>query len=133
MNTITIELPIYWQQSGKKTVLVSMNAYRNWHYAVSAKFKREFTELVLAQITAGIKVPSPYRVEMLIYYKNSQCDASNIVALIEKVTLDALVSAGVAEDDTVKHHLGTEWRVGGQDKTNPRCLFLIKPSENIDD
>ena len=125
MNKVYI-LPIYWNQSKKKTVLVGMNAYRNWHYLVSAKFKREFGELVDTQVLGHVLLTKPYTLHIKVYYKNPICDGSNIVALIEKVFLDALISAGVLPNDTVQWHLGTTWEIAGQDKINPRCELTIK-------
>ena len=52
---IEITLPIYWQQTKNKKVLVSLNAYRNWHYYTSNKFKHDFHELVKNQLdTTGM-------------------------------------------------------------------------------
>lgn len=125
-KTIVYTVPIYWQQTKKKTVLVGMNAYRNWHPMISAKFKREFTELVHKQVHNPVLLTEPYRTDVKLYYKNSICDGSNIIAVIEKVFLDALISAGVLPNDTVQWHLGTTWEVAGQDKLNPRCEITIK-------
>lgn len=119
-------LPIYWQQTKKKTVLVGMNAYRNWHYLVSAKFKREFGDLINDQVIEPILLTKPYKLHIKVYYKNPICDGSNIVALIEKVFLDALISAGILPNDTVQWHLGTTWEIVSQDKINPRCELTIK-------
>ncbi len=119
-------LPIYWSQTKKKTVLVGMNAYRNWHYLVSAKFKREFTQLVEAQINNESKINKPYQLHIKLFYKNPNCDGSNIIALIEKVFLDALISAGLLQQDTVIYHKGSTWEVIEQDKVNPRCEIVIK-------
>ena len=126
---ITLEMPIYWQQSSRKTTLLSMNAYRNWHYRVSAKFKRDFTELVLGQLANVTAVPSPYEVSCLLYYKNVVCDPSNIIPLVEKVVLDALVEKGLLEGDNMKHHVKTSWRVVEQDRNNPRCIVGIRHYE----
>lgn len=125
MASLELVLPIYWQQTSSKTVLVGMNAYRNWHYHTSNNFKKEFTQLVASQLDSCI-ISSPYKLEMRLFYKNPNCDASNVVALIEKVVLDALQTSNIIEDDTVKHHLGSSWTVVSQDKTNPRCEITIK-------
>lgn len=122
----TITLPIYWQQSGRKTVLVSMNAYRNWHYHTSNNFKQEFTELVLSQLPEEVPLFREFELEISLYYKNSACDASNITALIEKVILDAFKKANVIVDDSVKYHTKTTWRVKEQDKQNPRTVVTIR-------
>ena len=123
---ITLELPIYWQQSSRKATLLSMNAYRNWHYRVSAQFKRDFTELVLEQLANVTAVASPYEVSCLLYYKNVVCDPSNIIPLVEKVVLDTLISQNLLEGDSMKHHVKTTWRVVEQDRNNPRCVVGIR-------
>lgn len=112
-------------------MLVSLNAYRNWHYHISNKFKKEFTELVHNQLT-GEKIPSPYILEIVLFYKNKRCDGGNIVNLIEKVVLDALQEADVTTEDAVEHHVGTAWEIGGQDKENPRCEITITHIEDYD-
>jgi Holliday junction resolvase RusA-like endonuclease len=125
---ITFELPIYWTQTYKtkpdKVTLVGMNAYRNWHYQVQNNVKKEFRELVCEQL-GDVVVEGQYKVDMKVYYKNVNCDVSNIVALIEKFSLDALQEHGAVVNDNVKYHLGTTWEVAGQDKTNPRCIVTI--------
>lgn len=123
---IDITLPIYWQQSKRKVVLVSMNAYRNWHYHTSNNFKQEFTELVLNQLPEEVPTFQVFELEISLYYKNATCDASNIAALIEKVTLDAFRKANVIIDDSVKYHTKTTWRVIEQDKQNPRTVVTIR-------
>lgn len=124
--SLTITLPIYWQQNKRKVVLVSMNAYRNWHYYTSNTFKQEFTELVLNQLPEEVPRFRIYELEISLYYKNPACDPSNIVALIEKVTLDAFQKAKVVIDDTVQFHIKTTWTVKEQDKENPRTVVTIR-------
>lgn len=124
-------MPIYYTQEFKtkdnKTFLVGMNWYRNAHYHISNKVKKERHELVCSQIG-----PSPaekiekYKLHITLYYKNSNCDGSNISSLVEKYVLDAIQEHGVVENDNVKFHLGTTWEIGGQDKENPRAEVIIK-------
>jgi Holliday junction resolvase RusA-like endonuclease len=124
-----ITLPIYWEQKYKtkpnKTHLVGMNAYHNWHHMTYQNFKKEFHSLVIDQCSNS-DIIKGFTLDINLYYKNKTCDASNIVALIEKVLLDALQSAGVITNDNVQFHLGTTWRVAGQDRDNPRCDITIK-------
>lgn len=127
---IVITLPIYWQQSSKKTVLTSMNSYRNWHYHVASKFKRDFAELVKSQVSTTDTL-SKYRLEIQLYYKNKNCDGSNIIPLIEKVLLDALIDINVLTNDTVQQHIGTTWSAVAQDVTNPRCEIQVIPLTEI--
>ena len=121
-----ITLPIYWSQSGSKTVLVSMNAYRNWHFHTSNKFKRDFHELVGNQLDGLTPIQGQFRLSISIYYKNPNCDGANIAALIEKVVLDALQEHNIIINDNVNYHLGSTWSIAGQDKTNPRCIIIIQ-------
>lgn len=121
-----ITLPIYWSQSGSKTVLVSMNAYRNWHFHTSNKFKRDFHELVGNQLDGLTPIQGQFRLSISIYYKNPNCDGANIAALIEKVVLDALQEYNIIVNDNVNYHLGSTWSIVGQDKTNPRCIITIQ-------
>lgn len=123
---INLVLPIYWDQSSTKTVLVSLNAYRNWHYHTSNKFKQHFHQLVATQLTNPIATITTFTLDIKIYYKNSNCDGSNIAALIEKVTLDALQEHNIIVNDNVKFHLGTTWSIAGQDKLNPRAEITLK-------
>lgn len=125
---ITIELPIYWTQHYKtkadKTVLVGMNWYRNAHYHAQNAMKKDFQELVSKQLD-GTSVPGEFTLEIKIYYKNSNCDGSNIAALIEKVVLDALQEEKAVVNDNVKYHLGTTWKVATQTKDNPRAVITV--------
>lgn len=124
-----ITLPIYWAQSGSKTVLVSMNAYRNWHFHTSNKFKREFHELVGKQLDGIVPIQGQFYLDISIYYKNPNCDGANIAALIEKVVLDALQEHSIIVNDNVNYHLGSTWSIAGQDKTNPRAEITFTPKE----
>ena len=123
-----IVLPIYWIQEFKtknnKNWLVGMNNYRNWHHRVSHQFKLDFEELVYNQIPEDANKINLFETHYKVYYRR-KCDASNIVPLIEKVTLDALNKKDIIEDDNVEFHLASSWVVAGQDKDNPRCEVTI--------
>lgn len=127
---ITFELPIYWTQKYKtkpdKTVLAGMNWYRNAFYHAQNAMKKEFHELVVEQLPDEV-VEGKYRLHLQIYYKNATCDGSNIAALIEKFSLDALQEHNTVVDDNVKYHMGTTWEIIEQDKTNPRCVVTVIP------
>ncbi|AGM46930.1 hypothetical protein AD45P2_00570 [Alteromonas phage vB_AmaP_AD45-P2] len=132
---IKITLPIYWTQHFKtkkdKTVLVGMNWYRNAFYIVQNKMKQKFSGLVEDQLD-GTRIQGPYTLHIDLYYKNPTCDGSNIVALMEKVALDALQHNKAVEQDNVLFHLGTTWNVAGRDKENPRCEISILAKQTGD-
>ena len=119
-------LPIYWKQSSSKTVLLSMNQYRNWHYHTSNKVKQWFHDLVKDQISNLTPITGTFTIELNLYYKNSNCDSSNVCSIIEKFTLDALQEFNIITNDNVKYHLGSCYKVAGQDKINPRCEVVLK-------
>lgn len=68
-----------------------------------------------------------YTVHIKLYYKNPNCDGSNVCPLTEKAVLDALQHCKVVTNDNVKKHVGTTWEVAGQDKHNPRAEVYIVP------
>lgn len=132
----TIILPIYWTQEFKtkpsKTVLAGMNYYRNAHYHAQNTMKKDFHSLVVEQLPCTEETyEGSFRLELGIYYKNSNCDGANIAAIMEKFVLDSLQSMNVVINDNVKYHKGTTWRVLGQDKDNPRCEVTLVKEDTI--
>ena len=122
-----ITLPIYWTMPSGKTTLVGMSFYRNAIFHLQNKLKQEFTELVGNQLEGIVPVKGQFRLSIDLYYKNSVCDASNIIAVIEKIALDALQEFSIIDNDNVKYHLGSCYTVKGQDKVNPRAEITVIP------
>lgn len=127
---MTVILPIYYTQEFKtkpnKTSLVGMNLYRNAHYFLQNNMKKHFQDLVIEQLPSVVEVIQQFTVTYKLYYKSPVCDASNIVALIEKFYLDAIKEHGLIIDDNVNYHISSSWQVVAQDKTNPRIEVTIK-------
>lgn len=127
---MTVILPIYYTQEFKtkpnKTSLVGMNLYRNAHHFLQNNMKKHFQDLVIEQLPPVIEVIQQFTVTYKLYYKSPVCDASNIVALIEKFYLDAIKEHGLIIDDNVNYHISSSWQVIAQDKTNPRIEVTIK-------
>lgn len=127
---MTVILPIYYTQEFKtkpnKTSLVGMNLYRNAHYFLQNNMKKHFQDLVIEQLPSVVEVIQQFTVTYKLYYKSPVCDASNIVALIEKFYLDAIKEHGLIIDDNVNYHISSSWQVIAQDKTNPRIEVTIK-------
>ena len=122
-------LPIYWN-NGKKTILLSQNWYRNAFFYEQNRAKQEFHELVAHQLQGTQRLAGLFTLELSLYYKNPNCDLSNVCSIIEKFTLDALQQHGIITNDSVKYHLGSLTRVAGQDKVNPRCEIIIQEAVN---
>ena len=131
---LKITLPIYWTDVKKTkpstTHLVGENFFRNAHYHVKNKLKKDYHELVANQLKGQpIETLSQFTVKYTLYYKNPSSDPSNIVSKIEKFTLDALQELGVLKEDNVLHHLGSSFVIGGCDKQSPRVEVEIFPVE----
>ena len=125
-----ITLPIYYTQEFKtkdnKTFMVGMNWYRNCKvYFLLNQVKKHYHSLVEEQLS-DLKIDGQFTLHVRVFYKNTNCDGSNIASLMEKFTLDALQEHGTVVNDNVKFHVGTTWAIGGQDKLNPRVEITIK-------
>ena len=126
---MTITLPIYYTEQFKtkpdKTSLVGINLYRNAHYHLQNKLKQHYHQLVHEQIIESTSF-NQFTIEYKLFYKSPVCDASNIIAIIEKFTLDALKLGGVIPDDNVNYHKSSSWVAQQQDRDNPRVEITIK-------
>ena len=125
-----IILPIYANTSKKKKVLVSLNWYRNAHYGIKDKVKKEYHEIVYNQLR-GLKQPFQKRigVKYKLFYKRGDCDLMNVVSVLDKFLLDALVQAGIIKDDNVNKYISCHAEVGGKDSENPRLVCIIEEVE----
>ena len=125
-----IILPIYTNTSKKKKVLVSLNWYRNAHYGIKDKVKKQYHEIVFEQLR-GAKQPFQKQigVKYRLFYKRSDCDLMNVVSALDKFLLDTLVKAGMIKDDNVKKYISCHAEVGGKDSENPRLVCIIDEVE----
>lgn len=134
MLALNFELPIYWTQTYKtkpdKTSLVGMNFYRNAHYHAKNQLKKDLEQHLKDSFNGPYdKIIGQYVVHYTLYYKNPSCDASNIIALSEKIFLDFIQDIDIVEQDSVKYHISSSWEVAKQDKINPRVEITLKPKE----
>ena len=126
---MTLQLPIYYTEYFKtkpsKTFLVSMNFYRNAHHFAQNNIKQHYHQLVADQLLNPVSF-NKFIIDYRLYYKSPVCDPSNIIALIEKFTLDALKLNNIIPDDNVNYHLGSSYSVVAKDTINPRVEITIK-------
>lgn len=125
-----IILPIYINTSKNKKVLVSLNWFRNAHYGIKDKVKKQYHEIVFEQLR-GARKPFDKRigVKYQLWYKRGDCDLMNVVSVLDKFLLDALVQAGMIKDDNVNKYISCHAEVSGKDSENPRLICIIEEVE----
>lgn len=126
---IKFALPIYFR-NGSKDVLVGANSFRNMHFHLKNKLKKHYHKLVADKLSEFESINGQFKTRYTYYYKNPSSDASNVVSQIEKFMLDALIEINLVANDNVKYHIGSSWKVGGQDKEFPRIEIEIQGVED---
>jgi len=147
MKELKIVLPVYYTHYYKKpktvkrkvkdvykyktiterTFLVNTNWFRNENPFTIDKVKQHYHELVLKALQGSkVKFEGKYSTEYKYCYKSSVSDASNVIAIVEKFSLDGLIEHGALKEDNVKAHTNSNgWSVE-EDKANPRLEIIIK-------
>ena len=126
---ITLSLPIYFN-TGKSVVLIGSNWSRNAHFYMLNKAKKHYHKLVADRLKEFEPIVGQYIVAYTYYYKNVSSDGSNVISQIEKYFLDGIQEIGLVENDSVKYHIGSTWKVGGQDKEDPRVDISVIGIDN---
>tara|TARA_B110000908_G_C10266913_1_gene465083 strand:+ start:402 stop:806 length:405 start_codon:yes stop_codon:yes gene_type:complete len=115
----------------KKSIYLNLNKYRNWHFHVNNQLKKLFKIQTIEAMRQLKPMKPPYQVTYLIYYENRRrFDIDNIGAVVGKFTHDALIEAGVIEDDCYTYISRIIYEFGGIDSKNPRCDVIIEEIEN---
>lgn len=119
-------LPIFGMKSKNKRVSLNLNQYRNWHYLVNSKLKREFKADIQKNLNFVIKGGVEIEYE---YYApdNRKRDLMNVIAVVDKYFQDALVETGCIEADDMSIVEKVTARYLGIDRKNPRIEATIKP------
>ena len=124
-----IDLPLEIYYSKNKKFILNLNNYRNAHYRILASAKKIYAENLVARISYP-KYETPVSLTYTYYAKSKRrLDVSNPCSIIDKFTCDALVKAGVLEDDSSKQIKKVVYKYGGVDKDNPRCVLEIFKEE----
>ena len=121
-KSLIVIVPIYYQQSRKKTILVGLNWYRNAHYMVLNNVKKHYYSLMLS--VKG-RIESPIHVHYDIYLKRRGTDGGNVRSVIEKFVLDGLKKSGVIEDDNAEIIVSDSANYYF-DKVNPRAEITLR-------
>lgn len=121
-----IELPLEVYYSKNKKFILNLNNYRNAHYRILSSAKRIYTENLIPRLKDFKSFDKPVSLKYTYYAKsNRRLDISNPCSIIDKFTCDALVKAGIIEDDSFIQVVEVFYKFGGVEKDNPRCELII--------
>ena len=124
-----IDLPLEVYYTKNKKFILNLNNYRNAHYRILSNAKKIYAENLVDRISHP-KYEEPVVLTYTYYAKSRRrLDVSNPCSIIDKFTCDALVKAGVLEDDSSKQIKKVIYKYGGIDKDNPRCELEIAASQ----
>ena len=120
-----IELPLEVYYSKNKKFILNLNNYRNAHYRILSSAKKIYAENLVNRISYPM-YEEPVRLTYTYFAKSKRrLDVSNPCSVIDKFTCDALVKAGVLEDDSFEQIKEVIYKFGGVEKDNPRCVLVI--------
>lgn len=110
---IEIPLPSY-SLRGKQTTL-SLNSYRNLHFHVLNKCKREY-QILYRKLLKYQSFDNPIEITYTLFFNRksaSRRDLSNYGSMIDKVFCDSMVKYGMIKDDNIKHVKKVTYIYGG--------------------
>ena len=116
--------PVGWKapKRGRGKSMFTPADYRAW---------RDAADLIIQIAARGATIKTPCRLLVTIYADNLAADGTNIKKGVE----DSLVRAGrdkkrgrqgVLFDDSLKYLHESTFRLGGEDKKNPRVIILLE-------
>jgi hypothetical protein len=127
----TISLPLAVAVSKSSDFILNLNRYRNEHFRVLDKAKKEF-ESVVGPLLSGVPRLRIVTLEYVYYHgKGIVPDTNNVLAVQDKFFQDTLVNNGILPDDSPEYIKQTLFRYGGIDKANPRVDVVIRDVERM--
>lgn len=121
-----VDLPLKVPISSTKSFALNLNTYRNAHYQVLNKAKKNFTEIVLPKIYEIPPLDKAKITYTLFPGSKRLCDVSNICSIVDKFFCDALVEANCLVDDNYTKLVNIEYKIGSIDPSNPRVEAVIE-------
>jgi len=90
---------------GNKKIALNLNTYRNLHHQVNNKAKQIFKRNLLAEYPElATTKANKIKVNYVIYPNNyRKFDTMNVISIVDKYFLDALVEIGCIPDDDYQH------------------------------
>lgn len=112
-----------WISKNKKFIL-NLNNYRNAHFQVLNKAKKEYTNLLI--LLRGFVVRGEIELRYTLYRgTRRKCDIANILCIVDKFFCDALQKYGCIEEDDFETISKIIFKYGGYDKGNERVEVEI--------
>jgi len=107
MVKITIPMPYYKKNS---KALFSLNVYRNAKYFLQNKFKKEYGDVIKAELNKfdSHKFDKAH-IEYVLYFKPTssgaarRIDLSNIASIVDKTFCDCIQELNWIDDDDISH------------------------------
>ena len=123
IDNIPLDVPV----SKRKKISLNLNVYRNLHYQISNKAKREMKLIIKNCCKDGCISCTPVCLIYTIYRKtNRRADIMNIGSVLDKFVSDALVEIGLLPDDNTDIIKKVTIIDGGVDKNNPHARLEIQ-------
>lgn len=124
---IKIKLPLFidmpMKRKNDKRYYLNLNGYRNWCFIVSNNIKKQFKLEIESQLNFKLVKPN---FEYQLYYKDKRRrDKMNIISILDKFLLDAMVECGCFKDDNDANTDEVLIKNPKIDKDNPRCEVTI--------
>lgn len=130
-NKIKLSIPLY-TYIGRKKFNLNLNQYRNTHFRVLAKAKKNIEDLVYRSLRdKGLKLNGPAKVTITLWKESKRLrDLSNTCSIADKFVLDAIVKCGIIDDDDCETIPFVEYIYAGIDRGNPRMDITIETINN---
>jgi len=121
----SLKVPYFMTLRNKRHSL-NLNQYRNAHYQLTNKLKREFKDIITDDVL-DLPVMSKVKIHYKIFYENKRLfDLDNIASVVSKFTQDALVELGRLPDDNYQHIQQITATFGGVSKNDAYVEVRIK-------
>ena len=118
-----IYLPVKMKLVADKVISINMNNYRNWNFILSNKYKILYKDIMKEQLQ-WLRFNRKIKIEYTLFWKKKP-DWMNIISVISKFFLDAMVDYWCITDDNVNIVIGESWKDWWLDKDNPRVEIKI--------
>lgn len=112
----------------RDVIHLSLNIYRNLHFQVLNKVKKEVKRIVWSQL-AQVENDLGDQVKLTITLfqpDKKRRDLGNFCAVAQKFVDDALVEYGTLKDDDTNHLVQVTYKNGSIDKVNPRFELVYE-------